>query len=437
MKTKNIEFDADDLVGGIEGFAHHLTAIRDGWIASAWALLITISSIVNAQPSPSPVTVALPGNPFGVVVSQDQQWIFVSFASRHPGQTQGIAVLRAQEGQFKIQRIVPMARMPAGIVLTHDGKLLIAAAQDYVVFFDTHRLTSGEGGAAFQWISDGPKAGSIYVNVTADDKTLFVSDESIATITVIDLGVVLSQGYDSVANLKRLSSQRGDSAAIVGRIPVGGSPVALTFSPDQRWLYTTSEVASPAWGWPRVLTQENSAPGKQSRKRPEGAVIVVDVAKARLDARNSVIARIPAGGSPVRLALSSRGDRLFVAARHSNAVLVFDTAKFVSDHSHAKLATIAVGTSPVPVVLVDDGKLAIVGNSNRYSADASAPSTLSVLDTARIGTALNPVIGSIPAGAYPREFCLSPDGRTLFVTNFLSGSLQVMDVNSLPHPQSR
>jgi DNA-binding beta-propeller fold protein YncE len=429
--TKELRFPCD-----FTAIRHLLNSIvmRIGWIVPTWALLLTIPSVLSAQPSPPFVTVGLPGKPFGVVVSQDQQWVFVSFASKRPGQTQGIAVLRAQEGQFKIQRVVAMSRQPAGIVLTHDGKLLIAAAKDYVVFFDTHRLITGESAPAFQWISDGAKASSVDVNVTADDKTLFVSDEFARAITVIDLDIVRAQGYDSAENLQRLNIQGGGSAAVVGRIPVGISPVAMTFSPDQHWLYTTSEVAAPSWRWPKVFTEENSDTSQESQKVPEGAVIVVDVAKARVNARKSVIARIPAGGSPVRLALSPDGGRLFVSARNSNAVLVFDTTKFFTDPLHAKLATIPVGKSPVPIVLVDDGKIAIIGNSNRYGVNANVSSTLSVLDTTKIGTALNPIIGSIPAGAYPRNFCLSPDGQTLFLVNFISGSLQIMEVSSLPHP---
>jgi DNA-binding beta-propeller fold protein YncE len=270
--------------------------------------------------------------------------------------------------------------------------------------------------------------------VTADDKTLFVSDEAAETIRVIDLDAVRSQGYDSIVNLQRANAQRGDNVAVVGRIPVGKAPVAITFSPDQRWMYATSEIAAPSWGWPNVITKENSRPGQESQKDPEGAVIVVDVAKAKVDARNSVIERIPAGGSPVRLALSPKGDRLFVAARNSNAVLVFDTTEFVTNPAHAKLATIPVGKSPVPIVLVNDGKIAIVGNSNRF-AEGNEPSTLSVLDVTKIGTTVDPVIGSIPAGAFPRNFCVSPDRRTLFVTNYKSGSLQMITVSSLPHPQ--
>jgi DNA-binding beta-propeller fold protein YncE len=306
------------------------------------------------------------------------------------------------------------------MVITHDGKMLIAALQGansdgYVMFFDINRLTTSEENPRLGYITEGAGTASIYVNVTADDKTLFVSDEFAAKISVIDLDALRVHGFNYPSKL--------------GEIPVGGSPIALTFSPDEHWLYTTSEVAPPAWGWPRILPREDGKPGKAS----EGAVIVVDVTKAKSDPRNSVVARVPAGGSPVRLALSPAGDRLFVAARHSNAVLVFDTTKLISEPQRAKLATIPVGTSPVPVVLVDNGRTAIVGNSNRYSANANAPSTLTAFYTNRVNEGRGTLIRNIPAGAYPREFCLSPDGQTLFLNNFLSRSLQVMNVSAILH----
>jgi DNA-binding beta-propeller fold protein YncE len=219
-------------------------------------------------------------------------------------------------------------------------------------------------------------------------------------------------------------------AAIIGRIPVGISPIALTFSKDERWLFTTSEIADPEWGWPRTIVREGARSDRE--KVPEGAVIVIDALKARLNPQHSVVARIAAGGSPVRAALSPDGTRLFVTARNSDAVLVFETADLTSGHDRVKPVVIPVGKSPVPVILTNDGRFALVGNSNRFSADVTKNSTLSVLETSRVGTALDPVIGYIPCGAFPRNFCLGSDGRSLFLTNFQSASILVIDSDRLP-----
>ena len=378
---------------------------------------------------PPPVReIELPGKPFGVVVTPDQKWIFVSLVGAGR-QRPGIAVLENRSGRIDLARTVGLDSSPTGIVLSRDGTMLIAAAGDEVVFLDTGRLESGKGDAAFQWLQRESGAGCINVNVTPDDRTLFVSEERERAITVVDLDAIRALGRDSSRNWRRREDRAGPAAAVVGSIPTGNAPIALTFSRDSRWLFTTCEVAAAEWNWPRTLEREEAGPG--AGRVPEGAVVVVDVAKARTDPPHSVVARVPAGGSTVRAALSPDGARLFVTARNSDAVLVFATADLTAAAVRAKPVVIPVGRSPVPVVVTADGRFALVGNSNRFGADAMKHSTLSVLETARIGTAADPVIGRIPCGAFPREFCLAPDDRTLLLTNFQSASLDVIDTARL------
>ena len=231
-----------------------------------------------------------------------------------------------------------------------------------------NRMTSGNGNPVIATFSDGPISGSIWANVTADDKLLFVSEEFAHTITVIDLEHVRSKGYDA--------------AAVIGKIPVGAAPIALTFSLDGKWLYSTSQRALADWNWPKACKPEGRDPEKAEITVPEGAVVVVDVNRARTDPSQSIVARVPAGCSPVRLAMSPGGDRIYVTARNSNAVLAFDTAKLTGDSEHARLGMAAVGTAPVPVAVIDGGKKVIAGNSNRFGGGTAA-STLTILDAQR------------------------------------------------------
>jgi DNA-binding beta-propeller fold protein YncE len=335
--------------------------------------------------------------------------VFAGLTSTSPDKPSGIGVLEAKDGALQLRQVFPMSSHPLGLCQTHDGKLLIAAAADYVVVFDEDRLIAGQPNARMGVLSMGHGDGAIYVKITDDDRTLFVSDEWKQTIAVIDFGRFAAQGF------------RGD--ALVGRIPVGSSPVALAFSADQRLLYTTSEVAADSWGWPKTVLHENPPTG---RKDAEGAVVVIDVAKARLSPASSVVSRVPAGGSPVRLALSPRGDRLYVSARNSDALLVFDTANLVSDPAHSRLASARVGASPVPVALLADGQLAVVGNSDRFNQGKR--SSLTVVDTARMLAGKKSFLGDFPCGAYPREFCLSPNGRTLYLTNYQASTIEAYPV---------
>lgn len=71
------------------------------------------------------------------------------------------------------------------------------------------------------------------MNVTSDDRWLFVSDEWAARINVIDLQKTQSSGFKEVS--------------VIGTVPTGSLPIALTLSPDGRYLYT-AEVADKVHG---------------------------------------------------------------------------------------------------------------------------------------------------------------------------------------------
>jgi hypothetical protein len=119
-------------------------------------------------------------------------------------------------------RFIPLKARTHGLALTHDGKLLIAAAffDSTTLFLDTQRMADGAPNPLVGALSDGEGAGSVYVNVTHDDKLLFVSDERGMSITVVDL------------QRARTNSYQPD--AIIGKIPMGLSPIALTFSPEPK-----------------------------------------------------------------------------------------------------------------------------------------------------------------------------------------------------------
>ena len=331
------------------------------------------------------------------------------------GKNPGIALLERAEGRTDLLRVVPLKSPPTGLALTHDGKLLIAAAADGPVFLDVERMASGDSNPVLGSFSDGANSQSIYANVSPGDKLLFVSEERAHSITVIDLERARANGYKS------------DS--IIGKIPVANAPIALTFSPDGKWLYTTSQGALPDWHWPKACKPEGRDPAAEIAN-PEGAIIVVDVARASTNPAQAVVARVPAGCSPVRMAITPDGARIYVTARNSNTVLAFDTAKLLTDVNHARVGEAPVGAAPVPIVVVDGGRKVVAGSSNRFAAP-TAPQSLLVLDAAKMEAGTDATLGTIAAGAFPREMALSADGHTLFLTNFGSNSLQVIDVDRL------
>ncbi len=386
------------------------------------ALLFAITATVHGQPSscnaaaPSPsVNIDLPSNPFRAVVTRDGCWIFASLGN-------GIAVLKRSGGTIAVERTVPIPRQEynsealpapvsvAGLALTHDQELLIGAANYGAVFLDVQSLISGANNAVAGFISTtGGPGGSVYVNVTSDDKRVFVSEEGAESITVIDLEKARRDGYTS--------------RAIIGKIPTGEAPIALTFSPDEKWLYSTSERSLQAWNWPGACGPNSGVPA--------GAVLVVDVERARTNPAQSVVSEVPAGCDTVRAAVSPKGDRLYVTSRIDNLVLTFDAEKLRTDPDHALLRITTVGPAPVPIAVIDNGRKILAGNSNRF-ARSSGTETLSILDASKIESGEDALLGTIPTGAFPREMDISADGNTLFVTNAASHSLQIIDLQHLP-----
>ena len=88
---------------------------------------------------------------------------------------------------------------------------------------------------------------------------------------------------------------------------------------------------------------------------------------------------------------------------------------------------VAVGATPVGVAFLPSGSHAVVANSNRYASDRDAPQTLSVVDTAAALAGRPALLGTVPAGAFPREV-LAVDDRTLLVTNVYSRTLQTVSL---------
>ena len=77
-----------------------------------------------------------------------------------------------------------------------------------------------------------------------------------------------------------------------------------------------------------------------------------------------------------------------------------------------------------------------VSNSNRFSSNRTARQTLTVIDAANVGAAQAAILGSVSSGAFPREFGQSPDGQTLFIANYNSNELEVIDLKRLPLDRS-
>jgi hypothetical protein len=419
------------------------TPLRLARSASTWtavAALVACSSHPAAQPAAAPAAAAaaprpaateacnqatlrpvvhvdLPAHPFQALPTLDGCWIFVSLFARHEASPTGLAVVRRSRGAASLARVLALEGAPSGMVLTRDGEVLVLAAGDRVLFLDIARLISGQGDPMLGHLDDGPGWGRIYVNLTPDEGTLFVSDEKARSITVVDFARARSSGFSA--------------PPVIGKIPVGELPIALTLSADGRHLFTTSQRAPPALGWPLDCVAEG-APADAPPTRPKGAIIVIDVARAKSDPPSSVVAVAAAGCGPVRLVLSPAGDVAYVTARASHQLLAFDSERLVRGAANALVGAVPVGTAPVGVAVIDEGKRIVVASSNRFHGTADDKRFLAVVDARRLAEGRAAVVGSVPAGAFPRELARTGDARTLLLTNFASRTLQLVDLARVP-----
>src|SRR5581483_5854751 len=243
-----------------------------------------------------------------------------------------------------------------------------------------------------------------------DDRYAFVTEEQSGMLRVIDL--------------QRVRTSGATRNAIVSEFLIGNAPVALEFSKDGKYLFATVQAALRRYNYASTCKPEGA---DMSENDPPGAIVTLDVAKAATDPQHAIVSYVPAGCHPVRAALSPDGETLWVTARKDNAVLAFSTEKLVAGDSRARLATIPVGPAPVPVIVTPDGRYVLVGNSNRFGEGPNGNQSVLVIDAQTHG-----ILGQIRVGEFPRQFTVTASGSTIFLCNFGSNTITVIDPATIP-----
>jgi hypothetical protein len=88
-----------------------------------------------------------------------------------------------------------------------------------------------------------------------------------------------------------------------------------------------------------------------------------------------------------------------------------------------------VGEAPVDLALVNHSHLLVIADSDRFGAVGRQPNLAVVTVPANARPVLDGYVGS---GEFPRDMALSPDGKILLVSNFLSNQLEAVKVSTLP-----
>ena len=337
----------------------------------------------------------MPRAPFGVAVAADGTWGFGSF-----GQDLGVFRLSAGHAPVLLRTIALSAAPAIGVTLSPDGRLLlIADGNRGAVVVSVPAAESGASRAVLGTLSvpGGLLGGAIEVAVSPDGRYAFVSLESADEIAVFSLTAALAHGFGP--------------GAYVGAIPTQVAPAGLAFSPDGRWLYSTSE--------------------DRNSRSEVGTLEVINVARSESDPARSVLARVRAGCNPVRVTTSANGSVVWVTARASDALLAFSAAALRANPRSALLADVAVGEAPVGLALVRNGSLIMVADSDRFNASGQHAS-LAVVDVHAALAGRPALLGYLPAGMFPRDVAANPAGSSVLVADFASSQLESVNVKDLP-----
>jgi YVTN family beta-propeller protein len=291
------------------------------------------------------------------------------------------------------QRLTALATLtvgkrPRGLALSHDGMRLYVALSglpkcpppmtdedcarlprdrqaDGIAVIDTATLRPL---TVLRGVSDPER-----VEVSRDDRTLFVSEEDAARLAVLDV----------------------DHARVRATVAVGREPEGVRASRDGRWVLVTSEEDS-ALAIVDARTHTLLSTVKVG-KRPRDIAISPDSRTAYVsgEADASVyrvalpsgapaarLLELPAGARPMGLALDSASGRLYVSTGRGGTVAVVSVAD-------GRLVTqIAVGARPWGVALTEHGTRLVTANGP--SGDASLIDTQSLSVIGKVSTGHGP-----------------------------------------------
>ncbi|MFN0060377.1 MAG: hypothetical protein ACKVX7_18125 [Planctomycetota bacterium] len=189
-------------------------------------------------------------------------------------------------------------------------------------------------------------------------------------------------------------------------LPTDLSPVAIACADDScgldglgaRIAAVRLSAGETAW-----IVVDGHAAGE------EGAVLVEIERVCAPDHPTALVSMIDVPETPIGLAMSAAGDRLYVASRVANTVSVIDT---ITD---TVIDSVLVGASPYRLVLTPDGTRLYVCEYFGGTIRCLDPFTLALIDL-------------IPFSGRPLGLAISPDGSTLWGVDEIGGILRAWSI---------
>jgi YVTN family beta-propeller protein len=247
-------------------------------------------------------------------------------------------------------------------------------------------------------VADVPAANAVEVLVTPSSATLTQIGETV----LLSAQVFDAAGQEIDAEFTWQSSRPNQL-----EVDQTGQVMALGVGSAEIWA-EASGVESP----PSMLDMILADPNAYVTNTAAGVVTVIDTLT------DTVLATIPVGASPTRVAVTRDGARVYVANTGGNSVSVIDTS------TNAVVATVPLPSAPTEVAIQPNG-------AEVYVLDTGG--SLQVISTSLIGTASDPVVATISFGTpgfnqYGASIAIVQDGTLAYVV--VSGALHLIDTTT-------
>lgn len=350
------------------------------------AAVVAVAALVGcAEPAPptGPNVVAVPGHPFATVELDDGT--LLASVTRDGGHG-AILVLRPANQSFAVARSFPVPGRAFGLAASRNGRLVAVAADTETLLLDRKRLETGRGGdPVVARVRN--QAQAIEAAFSPDDRLLAISEERARRVMLLPT--------------------TADGGA-PDEVDVGLAPVGMVFSPDGRRLFVASESSGRGGGCPDAQGRNDAGPGTVS-------VIALEPGSSP-----RLAGTVPVGCSPVRIASTADGRRVFLSLRGDDRVTIYDGAALRAGRA-APVGTVQAGPAPVGLALSADGATLLVAASDRFEPGEAGHVTCFAISND--GT-MRPT-GTVASGIFPRELTRLRDGR-MVLTVFGSDVLQVL-----------